>query len=94
MAYLLPRAVLVLIAWGMTCVLIRKFWHPADPTIFGVVGASLVAVAGAYFGYSNKLRRDIEALERARGRSIIARPGKSPANRQAPARFQPRARLP
>jgi hypothetical protein len=48
MTYLLPRAVLVLIAWGMTCVLIRKFWHPADPTIFGVVGASLVAVAGAY----------------------------------------------
>ncbi|MGC1349856.1 MAG: hypothetical protein WA858_08750 [Xanthobacteraceae bacterium] len=70
MAYLLPRAVFVLIAWGMICVLIRKFWHPADPTIFGIVGASLVAVAGAYFGYLNKLRRDIEALERARGRSI------------------------
>jgi hypothetical protein len=67
MAYLLPRAVFVLIAWGMTCALIRKFWHPADPTIFGVVGASLVAVAGAYFGYLHKLRRDIEALERARG---------------------------
>jgi hypothetical protein len=70
MAYLLPRAVFVLIAWGMTCVLIRKFWQPADPTIFGVVGASLVAVVGGYFGYLNKLRRDIEALERARGRSI------------------------
>jgi hypothetical protein len=67
MTYLLPRAVLILAAWGITCVLIRKFWHHADLTVFGVVGASLVAVAGAYLGYLHKLRRDIEALERARG---------------------------
>ncbi len=73
MAYLLPRAVLILIAWGMTCALIRKFWRNADPMIFGVAGASWVVVAGAYFGYLHKLRRDIEALERARGSPSIAR---------------------
>jgi hypothetical protein len=70
MAYLLPRAVFVLIAWGVTCGLIRKFWHQSDPTIFGVAGASWVIVAAAYFGYLHKVRRDIEALERARGHSI------------------------
>jgi hypothetical protein len=70
MAYLLPRAVLTLMAWGVTCVLIGKFWPHADLTVFGVAGASLVAVAGAYFGYSHKLRRDIDALERARGHSL------------------------
>ena len=67
MTYLLPRAVLILMAWGMTCILIRKLWPHADLTVFGVAGASLVAAAGAYFGYLHKLRRDIEALERARG---------------------------
>jgi hypothetical protein len=67
MAYLLPRAVLTLMAWGVTCVLIRKFWPHADLTVFGVAGASLVAVAGAYL---HKLRRDIDALERARGHSL------------------------
>jgi hypothetical protein len=70
MTYLLPRAVFVLIAWGLTCALIRKFWHEADPMVFGVAGASWVVVAGAYFGYLHKLRRDIDALERARGHSI------------------------
>jgi hypothetical protein len=66
MAYLLPRAVLVILAWGMTCGLIRKFWHDADPTNFGVAGASWIVAAAAYFGYLHKLRRDIEALEHAR----------------------------
>jgi hypothetical protein len=74
MAYLLPRAILTLMAWGVTCVVIRKFWPHADLTVFGVAGASLVAVAGAYFGYSHKLRRDIEALERARGYGIDRSP--------------------
>ena len=41
MAYLLPRAIIVLIAWGLTCGLIRKFWPDADPVIFFVAGASL-----------------------------------------------------
>jgi hypothetical protein len=70
MAYLLPRSILDLIAWGMTCALIRTLWHNADPMIFGVAGASWVVAAGAYFGYLHKLRRDIEALERARGVTI------------------------
>ena len=70
MAYLLPRAVLILIVWAMSCMLIRKWWPEADATIF--VGALLCWIIGgtAYFGYLHKLRRDIAALERARGLSI------------------------
>jgi hypothetical protein len=70
MPYLLSRTVLVLVAWGMTCGLIRKFWHDADPMIFGVAGASWVVAAAAYFGYLHKLRRDIEQLERVRGYTV------------------------
>jgi hypothetical protein len=50
--------------------LIRKFWHDADPMIFGVAGASWVVAAAAYFGYLHKLRRDIEQLERVRGYTV------------------------
>jgi hypothetical protein len=70
MAYLLPRAVLVLMAWGMTCALIRSFWPEADPTIFGVAGASWVGGGIVYFAYLRKLRRDIRQLERNRHYTI------------------------
>jgi hypothetical protein len=66
MSYLLPRAVIVLIAWGVTCGLIRKLWPEADPMIFGVAGASWAVFGTAYFSYMRKLRRDIEMLERNR----------------------------
>ena len=66
MAYLLPRAILILIAWGMTCGLIGKLWPAADPAIFGVAAACWTLGGIAYFGYLRKLRRDIEELERNR----------------------------
>jgi hypothetical protein len=67
MAYLLPRTILVVIAWGITCVLIRRIWPSAEIAIFAVAGATWLAAAVAYFGYSNKLRHDIAQLERALG---------------------------
>jgi hypothetical protein len=70
MAYLLPRAAFVLVAWVTTCALIRKFWPGADPMVFAAAGATWIAAAIAYFGYLHKLRRDIEQLERARGYPI------------------------
>jgi hypothetical protein len=69
MAYLLPRAVLIIICWAMTCALIGRLWPSADPIVFGVAAASWILGGVAYFGYLRKLRRDIEALERARGLS-------------------------
>lgn len=66
MAYLLPRTILVIIAWMVTCALIRHVWPTANSAIFAVAGASWVAAGAAYFGYLRTLRRDIEQLERAR----------------------------
>ncbi len=64
MAYHLPRAFIVLMTWGMSCVAIKKLFPEADPAIFGIAGVSWVAGVTAYFGYLRKLRRDIEELER------------------------------
>lgn len=66
MGYLLPRAVIVLIAWGMTCGLIGNLWPAVDPMIFGVAGACWALGGIACFAYLRKLRRDIEELERNR----------------------------
>jgi hypothetical protein len=66
MTYLLPRGIIILIAWGITCGLIKSLWPEADPTVFGVAGASWVAGGIAYFAYLRKLRRDIDELERNR----------------------------
>lgn len=66
MAYLLPRAIIVLIAWGLTSGLIRKFWPDADPVIFFVAGVSWAGAGTAYFAYLRRLKRDIEDLTRRR----------------------------
>jgi hypothetical protein len=66
MANLLPRAVMVLIAWGLTCGLTRKLWPDTDPMIFCVVGASWTGAAAAYFAYLRRLKRDIDDLSRRR----------------------------
>ena len=66
MGYLLPRAAIVLVAWGMSCALIKKILPSADPVIFGVAAASWACAGTAYFAYLRKLKRDIEELERRR----------------------------
>jgi hypothetical protein len=66
MAYLLPRAIVVLVAWGLTCGIIRNFWLDADPMIFGVAGASWAGAGIAYFAYLRRLKRDIDHLSRRR----------------------------
>ena len=70
MAYLLPRAILILVAWGLTCALIRNMWPGADPMIFGVAGASWIFGGIGYFAYLRKLRREIDELQRNRGYSV------------------------
>ena len=70
MAHLLPRAVLIIIVWAMTCALIKKLWPEAESMVFGVAGATWVFGGGANFAYLRKLRRDIEELERARRYSV------------------------
>lgn len=40
MTYILPRAFIVLIGWGMTCALIYDIWPLVDPTVFVIAGVS------------------------------------------------------
>ena len=96
MAHLLPRTILVFIAWGITCALIRRIWPSAEMPIFAVAGATWPAAGVAYFSYLSKLRRDIVRLERARSDASVWRYRQTDRARrdQRPALFQPRARLP
>lgn len=65
MTYILPRAALVIVLWGMTCALIKNLWPPAaDPVIFGIAAVAWACAGTAYFAYLRVLKRDIEELER------------------------------
>lgn len=66
MAYLLPRAAFVVVAWALTCGLIEKLWPEADPITFGIAGACWACGGVAYFAYLRKLRREIDDLARIR----------------------------
>jgi len=66
MGYLLPRALIVIIAWGMTCALIRNLWPEADSMAFGIAGATWLTGAIAYVAYQRKLRREIAELQHNR----------------------------
>jgi hypothetical protein len=57
MTYVLPRAFIVLIGWGITCALIKNLWHGADPMILYVAGASWALAGLLCFGYAHRLRR-------------------------------------
>jgi hypothetical protein len=70
MAYLLPRAVIVLIAWGTTCLIMNTFTN-VDPLVFYIAGGVWAFVGLISFGYLHKLRRDEDthfarAIARAR----------------------------
>ena len=60
MGYLLPRAVIVLIAWGTTCLIMNSFTS-VDPLVFYVAGGVWAFVGLIAFGYINKLRREEDA---------------------------------
>jgi hypothetical protein len=66
MSYLLPRAIIILIAWGLTSVFVEQLMPDADPVIFAVIGALWALGGAAYCGYRHRLRRDIDELERRR----------------------------
>lgn len=70
MGYLLPRAVIVLIAWGAACLIMNSFTS-VDPLVFYVAGGVWAFVGLICFGYLHKLRREEDeqfahAIARAR----------------------------
>jgi hypothetical protein len=58
MTYILPRAFIVLIGWGITCGLIVNVWSNVDPMIYCAAGASWAFAGLVCFGYLHKLRRE------------------------------------
>jgi hypothetical protein len=66
MTYVLSRAAIVVLAWGMTCGLIMRIWPAADPMTFAIAGISWVCAGAAYFAYLRKLRRAVEDDHRNR----------------------------
>ena len=60
MGYLLPRAVIVLIAWGTTCLIMNTFTK-VDPLVFYVAGGVWAFVGPIAFGYIHKLRCEEDA---------------------------------
>ena len=61
MAYLLPRAVIVLIAWGTTCLIMNTF-TTINPLVFYLAGGVWAFVGLMTFSYVYKLRQDESAL--------------------------------
>jgi hypothetical protein len=60
MTYVLPRAFIVLIGWGITCALIYNIWPRVDATIFVIAGLSWALAGFVCFGYMYKLRAGVE----------------------------------
>jgi hypothetical protein len=74
MAYLLPRAVIVLIAWGTTCLIMNTF-TTVDPLIFYIACGVWSLVGLVCFGYLHKLRGEEDAhFERAIARARASTP--------------------
>jgi hypothetical protein len=60
MGYLLPRAIIVLIAWGTTCLIMNTFTN-VNPLVFYVAGGVWAFVGLIAFGYMHKLRCEEDA---------------------------------
>jgi hypothetical protein len=60
MTYILPRAFIVLIGWGITCALIYNIWPRVDATIFVIAGLSWALAGFVCFGYMYRLRAGLE----------------------------------
>jgi hypothetical protein len=61
MTYWLPRAVIVLIAWATTC-LLMNIVISVDPLVFYLAGGVWAFVGLISFSYMYKLRRDESSL--------------------------------
>jgi hypothetical protein len=63
MAYVLPRAVLVLLGWGITYWLLTLLSTHVPPTVVYMTGIGWVLAGVVCFGYLYRLRREMELME-------------------------------
>ncbi len=62
LGYTLPRAVIVLIAWGTTCLIMRSC-TTVEPLIFYIAGGVWALVGLIAFGYLHRLRSEDNSLQ-------------------------------
>jgi hypothetical protein len=62
MAYVLPRAVLVLLGWGATYFLLTLVSTEVPPAVVYMTGIAWVLAGVVCFGYLYKLRREMGLL--------------------------------
>ena len=79
MAYLLPRAVIVLIAWGTTCLIINIF-TTVEPLLFYLAGGVWTCVGLIAFGHLHNQSHD-DGLQPARAAARIVRSKQSRSKR-------------
>jgi hypothetical protein len=65
MAYILPRAAIVLIGWIITCGVIRNVSSPGGAIAFSIAAVSWALAGIVCFGYLHRLRGE---LHEPRGR--------------------------
>jgi hypothetical protein len=59
MAYLLPRAVIVLLGWGATYFILTALSTQLSPAVIYITGIAWVLAGIVCFGYLYKLRREM-----------------------------------
>jgi hypothetical protein len=91
MGYLLPRAIIVLIAWAVTGLVVHVY-TTVDPALFCIAGVVWTMVGLACFNYLDGLRDQTPQPSLRRAAPSVLKSGAVPV--QAPARFQPRMRSP
>ena len=60
MAYILPRAIIVLLGWGLSYGLMRIVLSDESLTVFYFTGLSWALAGIVCFGYIRKLRREAD----------------------------------
>ena len=78
MAYVLPRAVIVLIGWGTTYFILTALSTHLAPAVIYITGVAWVLAGIVCFGYLYKLRREMGFSALSSGRRATAA-GPAPA---------------
>ncbi len=89
LAYILPRAVIVLVGWGATYFILTALSTHLAPAVVYITGVSWVFAGIVCFGYLYKLRRELGVPQQ---RPLSAEP--EPVTREPTARERFYAALP
>ncbi len=89
MAYVLPRAVIVLVGWGATYFILTALSTHLVPSVVYITGVAWVLAGVGCFGYLYKLRREMGLLQ-LRPPAVPAKPvARHIAAAKKPAVLQP-----